>query len=82
MSECSFDKEAPAVVLVHEARSDYSMEHHLVTTHHFKIKILKEKGIDFANVEIPFYRDEEFEYIDEIHGVTINVAPNGDVDKA
>jgi hypothetical protein len=81
MTECAFDKEAPAIKLIDEARADYSPEHHLITTHHIKIKILKEKGIDFGNIEIPFYRQDDFEYIDEIHGVTLNISPVGDVDK-
>ena len=71
--QCEFDKEATAVVLLHEAYSDYDDEHHLITTHHVRIKILKEQGFDWASVSIPYYRKDDFERIDNIEGITINV---------
>src|SRR6476659_10145174 len=81
MTECSFDKDATAVVLLHEAKSEYNDEHNLVTVHHLKIKILKDKGIENANIEIPFYRKDDFEYIDAIQGITINPLPSGETEK-
>src|SRR5664279_3153883 len=64
LKQCAFDKDANAVVLLHEAYSDYDEEHHLVTTHHIRIKILNEKGIPAANISIPFYSKDDFEQID------------------
>ena len=81
MKECAFDKDATAVVLLEEARSDYNDRRNLITTYHIRIKILKEKGIEHANISIPFYRKDDFEYIDEIQGVTINPKSDGDVEK-
>ena len=34
LKQCSFDKDANAVVLVHEAFSNYDDEHKLITNHH------------------------------------------------
>lgn len=53
MKQCSFDKDAKAVILLHEAFSDYDEKYHLVTNHHVRIKILKEDGIPVANISIP-----------------------------
>ncbi|MEP6950759.1 MAG: DUF3857 domain-containing protein [Ginsengibacter sp.] len=79
LKQCDFDKDANAVVLLHEAYSDYDDEHHLVTTHHVRIKILKEKGISSANISIPFYRKDDFEQIDKVEGMTINIIDGNQV---
>ena len=77
MKECSFDKEANAVVLVDEANSNFNDEYNLVTTRHIRIKILKEKGIEYANIAIPFYRKDDFERVYDIQGMVINFGSNG-----
>lgn len=77
--ECAFDKDANAVILMHEAVSDYNDDHNLITDHHIRIKILKEKGFSSANVSIPFYRKDDFEMITAVEAVTINTAEDGQV---
>jgi len=77
LKQCSFDKEANAVVLMHEAFSNYNDQAHLITTHHVRIKILKEKGFSAADVSIPFYRKDDFENIYGVEGFTINVGNDG-----
>ena len=77
LKQCSFDKEANAVVLVHEAFSNYNDQAHLITTHHVRIKILKEKGFSAADVSIPFYRKDNFETIYGVEGLTINAGNDG-----
>ena len=79
LKQCTFDKDANAVVLLHEAFSDYDAQHQLITVHHIKIKILKEKGIESANVSIPFYRGNDFEQITMVEGMTINMVDNNPV---
>jgi hypothetical protein len=79
LKECPFDKEANAVVLIHEAFSNYDEQHRLLTTHHVRIKILKDKGIPLANITIPFYRKDEFEKIDMVEAMTINAQATNDV---
>jgi len=79
MKECAFDKDAPAVVLLNEAVADHDDEYHLITYHHIKIKILKEKGFDYANVSLRFYRKDDFEFIDMLEGVIIGTDNNGDL---
>jgi Domain of Unknown Function with PDB structure (DUF3857) len=73
LTQVDFDKDANAVVLIHEAFSNYDDQRHLITYHHIRIKILKEKGFSFANVSIPFYRKDDFELIRGVEGMTINL---------
>jgi hypothetical protein len=79
MKECAFDKDAAAVVLINEAFADHDDEYHLITNHHVRIKILKEKGFDEANVTLHFYRKGGFEFIDMVEGVVINTGASGEV---
>ena len=72
MKECAFDPEAEAIVLIDEAVSNYGERHELITKRHIRIKILKEAGIKYANISLPFYREDDFEYITNIKGLVIN----------
>ena len=67
--ECPFDKHANAVVLFDKAVSNYDDRWSLITMHRIKIKVLNDKGLDYANVHIPFYSGEDFEFIRDIQGV-------------
>lgn len=73
MKQCSFDVDAEAVVLLHEAKSFYDDSYHLVTDHHIRIKILKEKGLNSANVSIPFYRRDDYEQVIVQKAATFNM---------
>jgi len=77
MKECAFDKDATAVILINEAVADHDDEYHLITKHHVRIKILKEKGFEEANVSLHFYRKNDFEFIDQVEAVVINTDANG-----
>jgi hypothetical protein len=78
--ECSFDKEAEAVVIFDDAWTDYDDDDYKMrTTRRVRIKILNEKGLDRGNVIIPFYSKDGFEYIDKIKAVTINAEFNGKI---
>jgi hypothetical protein len=70
LKECSFDKEAEAIVLLDEAFSNYDEDYHLITTRRIRIKILNQRGIDRGNIKIPFYSKDKFEYITAIEGQT------------
>lgn len=79
MKECAFDKDASAVMLINEAISDHDEEHHLITEHHVRIKILKEKGIEEANVSLQFYRKDGFEFIDQLEAQVKNRDASGEI---
>ncbi len=72
MKVCAFDSEAVAIVLIDEAISDYNDERHLITYRHIRIKILKEKGLEYANIVIPFYAGNDFQSIDDIEATAFN----------
>lgn len=76
LKECSFDKNADAVILLNDGVANFNEEHNLITERRIRLKILKEKGLQRANVRIPFYSDGDFEYIRAISGVVIT--PNAD----
>jgi len=77
MKRCLFDPEAAAVELINEGFADYDDRYQMVTSIHRRIKILSEKGIENADISIPFYSESEFEYIDDIEAVTINIDETG-----
>ena len=79
LKECAFDKDAEAVILLNEAVSDHDDQYHLITYHHVRIKILKEKGFDAANITLQFYRKDDFEFIDGLEAIVINNDNPGDV---
>lgn len=81
MKECAFDKDATAIMLINEAFSDHDDEYHLITEHHVRIKILKEKGIREADVSLSFYRKDGFEFLDRLEAQVINRDASGEIVK-
>lgn len=77
MKECSFDTESEAVVLLDEAQTIHTDEQQFITYRHIRIKILKEKGIDEANIAIPYYSKDEYMSVDEIEGMVFNMDAGG-----
>jgi transglutaminase-like putative cysteine protease len=76
MKECAFDKSADAVVLLDYAVAYFNDQYNLITERRIRLKILKERGIERANIRIPYYSNEGFETIRNIEGVVIT--PTGD----
>ncbi|HKH63625.1 MAG TPA: DUF3857 domain-containing protein [Flavitalea sp.] len=81
MKQCIFDKNADAVVLLDEAVSDYNDEYNLITNRHIRIKILKEKGLDNADITIPYYRKDDIEMVHNIEAMVINGQKDGSMQK-
>ncbi|HET6996444.1 MAG TPA: DUF3857 domain-containing protein, partial [Chitinophagaceae bacterium] len=76
LTQCEFDKNAGAVILLDWAESDYDDNYRLITHHRKRIKILHQRETDRGNISIPFYSKDEFEYIVNIKGVTYNIENN------
>jgi hypothetical protein len=72
LKECSFDPEAEAIILLDKAVVTPDHEYHLITERRIRIKILNDRGLDRANIVIPFYSKDGFEYIDKIQAYTFN----------
>lgn len=74
---CEFDPEAEAVVIFDKAESNHNDEFNLITKRRLRIKILKQKGIQLADVSIYYYSKEDFEFVSGIKGVVFNRDANG-----
>jgi len=85
MTECSFEKGADAVKLIDYGKLTFDRgtenitEFKTVYNRRVRIKILKEKGVKYANVEIPFYNSNNEESIINIDATTINLDANGKI---
>ncbi len=75
---CSFDPEATALILLQEGSADYGQNYELVMYRHMRIRILKDEAInDLANIKIRFYSGSQFEYVDDIDAITVNIDDDG-----
>ena len=81
MNTCEFDPEADAIVLLHDAVTSYDDENRLITNYHVRLKILRENGLRYADVAIPYYSENNFEIIYNLEGVVIKPNENGIVEK-
>ncbi len=87
MNECSFDKAAEAMVLfdVGEVYCDFNLNSATGSyvrselTRHVRIKILNDKGLDFANIKIPYYSADNIEDIANLTAQTINLDASGNI---
>jgi len=76
LTEVPFEKNADAVILSEEGKMDLTNNQYYLTVKR-RIKILTEKGIEEANIQLSYYSDKKRENIIAIKGNTINVV-NGE----
>ena len=82
LKECEFDKDAEAYTLLNSGDVYYNIvaeNFNIVTNRRTRIKILKEKGLDRANVKLHFYSKSNYEEIRNISGVTYNIDNAGNI---
>jgi hypothetical protein len=82
LKECEFDKDAEAYKLLSYGDVHYEIlaeNFNIITERRTRIKILKEKGLDQANIKIPFYSQSNYENIRNISAVTYNLDNAGNV---
>lgn len=77
MASCPFDPDADAVIILHDATSNYSDDGELITEHHVRMKILREKGIGYADITIPYIAASDRETVLDVEGMAINYDENG-----
>lgn len=76
ITECSFEKEAPAIIL--SKTCDIVLNYSVIQYfNHVRIKILNEEGLKWANVVIPYYRKDDLENVTGIRGQTVNFGVDG-----
>jgi len=85
MTDCDFDKGAVALVLLSQADMHYDRGTAGITLfktvyrYRWRAKILKEKGLDYADVEIPFFSHNDDEKINRVEAYTYNLDETGKV---
>jgi hypothetical protein len=81
-TDCSYDPGAEVEYLIDFAEVNYffsASDFVNETKHRIRIKILKEKGLDVANVRLPFYKVGNRQSIGQIDGYTYNLDEKGEV---
>lgn len=82
--ECSYDKDAAAEYLINYGEVNYffsSSDFVNETKFRVRIKILKEKGLELANVRLPYYSRGNRQKITNIDGYTYNINEKGEVEE-
>lgn len=79
MKTCSFDKDAEAMVLFDVAEMEGDISGRLEFTRHVRIKILKEKGFESANIHLPYISFKNIESIKKLTAQTYNLDASGNI---
>ncbi|HSQ43999.1 MAG TPA: DUF3857 domain-containing protein [Ginsengibacter sp.] len=82
LKECELDKDAAAYKLIDYGDVRYVRGKDIFkieTERRIRIKILKDKGLDLANIKIKFYSKQGYENISDISAVTYNIDNSGNV---
>ncbi len=79
MKECSFDDKAEAMILVDDAQLDYVYGSGMEMKRRMRIKILSDKGMEWANVHLPYLSMKGEEDINSLEAVTYNIDASGAV---
>lgn len=72
-NQAPFEKDADAVILSEEGKMDLIQSNYYLTVKR-RIKILTEKGVDQANIQLNYYSKNKQESITGIKGNTINIS--------
>ncbi len=72
LTECSFDKEADAVVILDEASADHNDQYNLIVNRRTRLKVLKPKGNRHGDISITYLSKDDIEYISDIEAYTAN----------
>ncbi len=79
MKECDFDDKAEAVVLLDEGLLDFTFGSGLELKRRVRIKILTDKGLDWANVHLSYRSERRAQDITSLEAQTYNLDNNGNV---
>jgi hypothetical protein len=79
LTECSFDKEADAVVIFDEASADHNDQYNLIVNRRTRLKILKSRGNRYGDITIRYIHKDEIEYVNNIEAYTCNYTHNNTI---
>ena len=79
MKECDFDARAEAMVLLDDGLLEFIMPSGMELKRRVRIKILSNKGLDWANVHLSYISNGNLQNISGIEAQTYNLDANGNV---
>lgn len=86
MTECSFDKNAPAMVLFDEGESVFQLNLNAMmspifqqTVHRVRMKIFNKKGFNYANIRIRYFTQDKEVSIKSLSAQTYNLDASGNI---
>jgi len=82
MKNCDFDDNAEALVLVDDGVLEYVMHQGLQLKRRIRIKILNSKGLEWANVHLPYMSEKKSEDISGLDAQTYNIDAAGTIQVA
>lgn len=79
LKECEFDKDAEALVLFDIGELVCDIVGNVQLERRIRIKILKEKGLNRANIHIPYHHYRNDENVIKLSGQTYNIGIDGNI---
>lgn len=79
MKECDFDPKAEALILLEEGEMDYIFSSGIEIKKRVRIKILSDKGLDWANVHLSYLSEKGAQDITGLEGQTYNLDESGNI---
>lgn len=79
MKECDFDDKAEALVLLDVGELDYLAATGLELKRRVRIKILSDKGLDWANIHLRYWSEKNAQDITNIEAQTYNLDAAGNI---
>lgn len=79
MKECSFDEKADALVLLEDGQLDFISGSGIEMKRRVRIKILSQKGLDEANIRLPFVSAKNAESVGSLDAQTYNLDESGNI---
>jgi hypothetical protein len=79
LKECEFDEKAEALVLLDEGELDFILNSGFALHRRMRIKILSDKGLDWANVHLQFRSERNLQDITNLEAQTYNLDESGNI---
>jgi Domain of Unknown Function with PDB structure (DUF3857) len=79
MKQCDFDDKAEAMILLDDGQLEYIMGNGIEMKRRLRIKILSDKGLDWANVHLRYRSEKNIQDIDKLEAQTYNLDGSGNI---
>jgi Domain of Unknown Function with PDB structure (DUF3857)/Transglutaminase-like superfamily len=79
MKQCDFDDKAEAMILLDDGQLEYVGGYGAEMKRRLRIKILSDKGLDWANVHLSYRSEKNAQDIDKLEAQTYNLDASGNI---